>query len=115
MGRQLSENKVREIKSAQFSYKITNDVFKDRITYPEAIKSDFKKGETFFTFNLNKSNAFTADLAGLKKEMIGLDEAGMRNIISNKNFIQSATISLWPFWVRQAPGNSDKINIILDK
>ena len=94
---------------------LKNFDFKDEITYPQAVKSDFKKGETFFTFNFNESNAFTADLAGLKKELIGLNETGMRNIISDKNFIKSATISLWPFWVREVPGNPEKINIILDK
>ncbi|MFH1392909.1 MAG: hypothetical protein ABIG73_00800 [Patescibacteria group bacterium] len=94
---------------------LKNFDFKDNITYPQAVKSDFKKGEIFFTFNFDKSNVFAADLAELKKELVGLDEIGMRNIISNKNFIQSATISLWPLWVRQAPSNSDKINIILDK
>jgi len=94
---------------------LKNFNFKDAITYPQATKSDFKKGEIFFTFELDKTNAFAVDLAGLKKELTGLDENGMRNIISNKNFINSATISLWPFWVKQAPGNPDKINITLDK
>ena len=100
--------------SAKYS-DLKNFDFKDRIAYPQAIKSDFEKGETFFTFNFNESNVFTADLTELKKELLGLDETGMRNIISNKNFIKSATISLWPFWVRQAPGNPEKISIILDK
>lgn len=94
---------------------LRNFNFEDNITYPQATRLDFKKGEIFFTFELDKANAFTADLAGLKKELAGRDENGMRNIISNKNFINSATISLWPFWVKQAPGNSDKINITLDK
>mgnify|MGYP001587369059 CR=1 FL=1 len=89
--------------------------FKDNITYPQTTKSDFKKGEIFFTFELDKANAFAADLAELKKELAGLDENGMRNVIFNKNFINSATISLWPIWVKQAPGNPDKINITLDK
>jgi len=94
---------------------LKNFDFQDSITYPQATKSDFKKGEIFFTFELDKANAFAADLAGLKKELAGLDENGMRNVISNKNFINNATISLWPFWVKQAPGNPDKINITLDK
>ncbi len=94
---------------------LKNFNFGDNITYPQATKSDFKKGEIFFTFELDKTNAFTADLAGLKKELAGLDENGMRNVISNKNFINNATISLWPFWVKQAPDNSDKINITIDK
>lgn len=94
---------------------LKNFDFEDNITYPQAVKSDFKKGEIFFTFELDKANAFVVDLAGLKKELAGLDENGMRNIISNKDFINSATISLWPFWVKQAPGSPDKINITLDK
>jgi len=89
--------------------------FKDNITYPQTTKSDFKKGEIFFTFELDKANAFAADLTELRKELAGLDENGMRNVIFNKNFINSATISLWPIWVKQAPGNPDKINITLDK
>ncbi|MEK7134904.1 MAG: hypothetical protein AAB735_00640 [Patescibacteria group bacterium] len=94
---------------------LKNFDFKDNITYPQATKSDFKKGEIFFIFGLDKANAFAADLTGLKKELAGLDENGMRNVIANKNFINNATISLWPFWVKQAPGNPDKINITLDK
>ena len=94
---------------------LKNFDFEDNIIYPQATKSDFKKGEIFFTFEFDKANAFTADLAGLKKELAGHDENGIRNVISNKNFINSATISLWPFWVKQAPNSPDKINIILDK
>lgn len=94
---------------------LKNFRFEDSITYPQVIKSDFKKGEIFFTFNLDKANAFTVNLAGLRKELIGLDENGMRGVISNKNFINSASISLWPFWVKQAPNSANKINITLDK
>ena len=94
---------------------LKNFDFEDNITYSQATRSDFKNGEIFFTFELDKANAFVVDLAGLKKELSGLDKDDMRNVISNKNFINSATISLWPFWVKQAPDNPDKINITLDK
>jgi len=94
---------------------LKNFDFEDSITYPQVTRSDFKKGEIFLTFELNKANALTVDLDGLRQELTGLDENGMRNIISSKNFINSATISLWPFWVKKAPNGSDKINIILDK
>ncbi len=94
---------------------LKNFDFEDNIAYPQAAKSDFKKGEIFFTFELDKANALTVDLDGLRQELAGLDENGMRNIISSKNFINSATISLWPFWVKKAPDSSNKINIILDK
>jgi len=94
---------------------LKNFDFKDRIAYLQVTRSDFKKGELFFTFNFDKANAFAVDLTEFKKELAGLDESGMRNVISDKNFINTAAISLWPFWVKRAPDNPDKINIILDK
>ena len=93
---------------------LKNFEFKDKITYPQATKADFKKGESFFTFDFDENAVSAVDLNGLKKELTGLDESGMRNVIYGKNFINSATISLWPFWVKQAP-NPEKINITIDK
>ncbi|MDO8574668.1 MAG: hypothetical protein Q7R61_00075 [bacterium] len=93
---------------------LKNFAFEDNIAYPEASRVDFKKGELFFTFNIDKSNALPADIDGLKKELAGRDETGMRTIISDKNYINSAAISLWPFWVSRAPINLKKINITID-
>src|SRR3989344_2829099 len=69
---------------------LKNFTFNDNIIYPEASRVDFKKGEA------------------------GRDEIGMRTIISDKTYINSAAISLWPFWVNRAPSSSKKINIIID-
>ena len=93
---------------------LKNFTFEDNIMYPEAARVDFKKGELFFTFNIDKSNALPADIDGLKKELAGRDEIGMRTIISDKIYINSAAISLWPFWVSRAPSNLKKINITID-
>ena len=82
--------------------------------YPGASRVDFTKGELFFTFNIDKSNALPADIDGLKQELAGRDETGMRTIISDKTYINSAAISLWPFWVNRAPINLKKINITID-
>lgn len=93
---------------------LKNFTFKDNIAYPEVSRADFKKGELFFTFNIDKNNALPADLDGLKKELAGRDENGMRTIISDKKYVNSASISLWPFWVSRAPNNLKKINITID-
>lgn len=93
---------------------LKNFTFKDTIIYPRANRADFKKGELFFSFNIDKGNAFPADIAGLKKELMGRDEDGMRAVISDKKYINNATISLWPFWVKQAPNNLNKINVSVD-
>lgn len=88
--------------------------FEDKIAYPKASRADFKKGEFFFVFDINKDNALGADVEILKKELAGHDEKGMREIVSDKTYINSATISLWPFWVKSAPNNLNKINITVD-
>lgn len=93
---------------------LKNFTFKDTIVYPKANRADFKKGELFFSFNIDKNNAFPADIAGLKKELMGRDEDGMRAVISDKKYIKNAAISLWPFWVKQAPKNLNKINVSVD-
>jgi len=93
---------------------LKNFTFNDNIAYPKASRVDFKKGELFFTFNIDKNNALPADLEVLKKELAGRDEAGMRTIITGRTYINSAAISLWPFWVNRAPINLKKINITID-
>lgn len=89
--------------------------FEGNINYPVVSKADFKKGEILFTLNVNEENTLDADINNLKKELAGRDENEMRNLISNKPFINSATISLWPFWVSRAPTNLNRVNITIDK
>lgn len=88
--------------------------FEDSITYPKVNRADFKKGELFFTFNINKDNALTADIESLKKELAGHGESEMRAVVSDKTYVNSAAIYLWPFWVKSAPSNLNKINITID-
>ncbi|MBI2635596.1 MAG: hypothetical protein HYW79_03605 [Parcubacteria group bacterium] len=89
--------------------------FEGDINYPSATKTDFKKGELFFTLKIDEENALGADINNLKKELAGQNENEMRALISNKLFISSATISLWPFWVSRAPTNLNRVNITIDK
>lgn len=93
---------------------LKNFIYEDNMVYPEASRVDFKKGELFFTFNIDKNNALPADLETLKKELAGRDEIGMRTVISDKMYINSAAIFLWPFWVKKAPNNLNKIDITID-
>lgn len=89
--------------------------FEGNINYSPVTKADFKKGEIFFTLNVTEENALGADINNLKKELAGRDENEMRTLISKKPFINSATISLWPFWVNRAPTNLNRVNITIDK
>lgn len=93
---------------------LKNFTFEDTIMYPKVSRVDFQKGELFFTFDIQKDNALTADIAALKKELAGHGESEMRAVVSDKSYIHSAAISLWPFWVTKAPNNLGKINITID-
>lgn len=78
-------------------------------------KADFTKGELSFTLDINENQNFAGEMNILKRELAGKQESEMRSVISSKSFIDSATISLWPFWVRRAPGSPDRIVITLDE
>lgn len=93
---------------------LKNFTFEDNITYPKVSRADFKKGELFFTFDIQKDNALMADIDSLKQELAGHGESEMRSVVSDKSYIHSAAISLWPFWVTKAPNNLGKINITID-
>ena len=85
-----------------------------QISYPKASSADFKKGELFFTFNIDKENILAVGIGDLQKELAGRDENEIRTLIADKKFISGATISFWPFWVNRAPASPNKINIIID-
>jgi len=94
---------------------LKNFNFGDSISYPRTTKTDFKKKELFFVYNIDEVATMAIDIDNLKKELVGCNENEMRELISGKGFISSATISLWPFWVSHAPDSPGKINIIVDK
>jgi hypothetical protein len=94
---------------------LKNFDFQDNIMYPRVTSADFKKGEIFFTYNVDKVNAYAVNLDDLKKELVGRNEDEIRSIISGKNFVNSATISFPMFWFKNASNNPEKINITIDK
>ena len=89
--------------------------FEDNISYPSATRADFAKGEAFFTFKIDRENALSLDIDELKRGLAGRDEDEMRLLIlQGQSSVNSATISLWPFWVKRAP-SAEKINITIDQ
>lgn len=114
----FSETDFKALVNYSISHKysdLKNFNFEDNINYPQTTKTDFNKKELFFVYNIDKVAALAIDIDNLKKELVNRSENEMRELISGKNFINSATISLWPFWVSHAPASPDKINIIVDK
>ena len=98
--------------AGNFSFSATGG--NNQIQYPKANSTDFKKGELFFTFNIDKENILAVNTADLQKELSGRGENDIRTLIADKKFINEATISFWPFWVNRAPANPKKVNIMVD-
>lgn len=80
------------------------------IVYPKP-EIDWRKGEMNLAIAINKTVTSSLDPNALKQELAGKDQSEIRSVISQKSFIESATINLWPFWVKRAPDNPDKIDI----
>lgn len=62
----------------------------------------------------NKTNS-GIDLEGLKKEILGKNNADLENILSNYPDIEKAEVTYWPpFISSRIPKSADKVNIVLD-
>jgi hypothetical protein len=63
---------------------------------------------------------YTAELARVinpvevRSKIQGRAEEELRTLIFSLPGLESAKISLWPFWVRRVPTNPDKIRIAVD-
>lgn len=53
------------------------------------------------------------DIDSLKTKLAGKSEPEVRALIFSVAGLESAQISLWPFWIRRVP-DDDKINIVVD-
>ena len=50
----------------------------------------------------------------LRARVAGKSEADLRATIFSLSGLESAKISLWPFWVRKVPQNPEKIRVVVD-
>ena len=55
------------------------------------------------------------DIESLKNRSAGRPENDLRAIIFALPGVESATVSLWPFWVGKVPVDLDKIRVTVDK
>ena len=50
----------------------------------------------------------------LRNKILGKSEAELRALLLSFSGLNSAQISLWPFWVRSVPSSSAKVNILVE-
>ena len=82
-------------------------------SYGEA-RADFDRDVLSFPIKFKSIIARKIDPQDLKKKLSNKSEADLKALLFALPGLDSAQISLWPFWVQKAPSNPDKIIITVD-
>lgn len=80
----------------------------------EKARADFANGRISFPVKFNSILSRYIDIASLKEQVKGKSESALKSLIYGLPELQSAVVSLWPFWVSSVPQNEAKINITVD-
>lgn len=97
---------------------VKNQLDKDKEAKEGSIKADYKilsldykTGKVSLNINASEEVAFVIDPEELKTRLAGKSETEVRNLLEDLPRVQSARITLWPFWVRTIPTRLERINI----
>jgi len=97
---------------------VKNQLDNSKEARPDSIKidykvnsSDAKQGSISINVNASEEVAFVIDAQDLKEKMKGKSEEEVRKFLGDLPKVQSAQVTLWPFWVRTIPTNTQKIHI----
>lgn len=77
-------------------------------------RADFQKGIVSFPVKFNAVVFRGIDFDDLKQKLLGQSENDLKAKIFSLPGLDSAQISLWPFWVKKVPTNAKKINLLLE-
>ncbi|MBU6142015.1 hypothetical protein KGO95_02775 [Patescibacteria group bacterium] len=102
----LLENKALSANTEQYAVGTTS------LTYDLA-RADFTKGQISFPVHFSATLARVMDAAALKAKIAGKSETDLKTTIFALPGLDSATISLWPFWVKTVPTSPDKITVTI--
>ncbi len=54
------------------------------------------------------------DADALKEKIVGKSEIELKKMVFELSGLESATISLWPFWVKTVPNKLNKITVVVE-
>lgn len=84
-----------------------------KLSYGEP-RADFVRGILSFPVQWSSQAVRYLDIDGLRKKLANKSESDLKVALFSLPGLESAKISLWPFWVRKAPGDINKIKITID-
>jgi len=74
-------------------------------------RADFKRGQISFAVNFQGVFEEPLDVEGFRQKALSRSEKDLGTLISSFPNIQKATISFWPFWVKQAPDGIKRVKV----
>ncbi|MBU4348015.1 hypothetical protein KJ671_00720 [Patescibacteria group bacterium] len=77
-------------------------------------RMDVDSGRLSFPIDFKSVLSYKIDVENLKKEIIGKSDIDLRKAIFSLSGLDTANVSLWPFWVKNVPAKLNKINIVID-
>ena len=89
------------------------DVRTSEFTYGLA-RADFEKGTLSFPVDYKSVLVRKINVEELKNNILGKSEAELKTSIFALPGLKSATVSLWPFWVKKVPKDLEKIEIVIE-
>ncbi len=86
---------------------------KYELTYGKA-RADFSAGRASFPIDFKSTVAKKIDADSLRTQFLGKSETELKTAVNALPDLDSAVISLWPFWVTRVPNNLAKVTVIVD-
>ena len=77
-------------------------------------RADFDRGKLTFPVRYTAILARKIDIEPLRSKIFGKPEVEFKAVIFSIPGLESATVSLWPFWVKKVPTSPDKVKIAVD-
>ena len=108
------ENDLKEL-LAKRSIKDNGEDFEIRESTLEygLVRGDFDRGILTFPVNLKATLAKQIDVNELESKILGKSETELKTTVFALPGLKSATVSLWPFYVKTVPINPEKVTIVV--
>lgn len=90
------------------------EVKTEKIDYLTSGTLDFFHGQMNLGASLSGQVIWSVDSDEIKKSVAGKNEQAMRDYFSRRVEVVEVKVSFWPFWVKAASVNLDKIKIIIN-
>lgn len=113
----FKEDNIRSLIAKNIETKIMRDeiVFKDMRKRYSNVDVDFSAGIMTFNANIEQDIAASFNKEDLKTAFAGKNESEIRDFVLSQDLMDGAQVSFSPFWVKKAPNNKAKINIIIEE